>query len=120
MFSINRALMPVDVKIQVERLPNDERYGKVVSHHWRTVYVGGVLVNTEVVNDDSTTSDNVPVEKESIHVKEENCHRRQTPDNCEVKEDRLTQPFTVDEHFWVVNRRVLVGLNVVAVHGGNV
>lgn len=113
-------LMTVDVEVEVKRLPDDERDGKVVPHHRCSMDVGGVFVNAEVVNNNCTTSDDVPVQEVAVHVQQENCDGRQAPNDGQVEENRLAEPFAVDENFRVVNGRLLVGLDVVAVDGRNV
>lgn len=120
MNSPSSTLMTIDVQVQIKCLPYDERNGKVVAHHWCSVDVGGLLVNAEIVNNDSAASNDVTVKKISVHVKQKDSHSRQAPNNCKVKEDWLAESFAINEHFGIIDFRFFVWLNVITVDSWNV
>lgn len=112
--------MSIYVQVEVECLPHDKWYGKVMPHAGLTMDVGGIVVHTKIIQNDRASSHYVPVEEIAVHVQEKDCDGRQTPDDGEVEEDRLAQTLTIDEHLWVVDFGLFVWLYIIAVHGWNV
>lgn len=112
--------MSIDIKVEVKRLPNNEWYREVVSLHRTPMNVCRIFVNAKIVHDDGTAGDDVSMKEVTVHVQKENCNRRQAPHDGQVEENRFAESFAVNKHFWIVDCRVSVGLDVVAVDGWNV
>lgn len=95
--------MSIDIQVKIESLPHDKRYRKIMPHHRLSMNVCSVFVNAKIIHDDGTATNNVSMQKISVHVQQKYRDSRKAPHNGEVEENRLTEPFAVDEDLRIVD-----------------